>query len=233
VQVKSLTTTMPSVPPRTVDTNSRAGSIAFSLAETILDSSGKYSLAEQTQALSQLNEIAGHSSFRYENTPEGQQVFKARAESPIALRSVEINKSYSKMLFDFTSKTDFKQSEGARFMLDTINSFPPEEQAIIAADQSPGLTVDQWKASIAAQGALNLILEKAEAKGAFDPRKPEAAKDPKVAMAFKILESLLKEKESPKTWLERATAFLKQRDTVEDKVDLSPAAQAYMKDSKI
>jgi hypothetical protein len=204
------------------------------LAETILDASGKYSLAEQTQALSQLNEIVRHSpGFRYDDTPEGQHIFKAQAESRVALRNVEISKSYSKLLAAYPSDPGFKQSEGAKFMLDAINSFSPEDQAILATDQSPGLTVDQWKASITAQGELNLILEKAEAKGAFDPRKPEAAKDPKVAMAFKILESLLKEKESPKTWLERATAFLKQRDAVEDRVDLSPAAQAYIKDSKV
>jgi hypothetical protein len=217
---------------RTAVVNDQTGSTAFSLAETILDSSGKYPLEDQIRAYSQLIEITGQPNFRYDETPEKQLIFKAQAESIIAKRSESIHNVFSKRLIDYTSKTDFKQSEGAKFMLDTINSFPPEEQAILAAGQSPGLTVDQWKASIAAQGELNLILEKAEAKGTFDPRKPEAAKDPKVAMAFKILESLLKEKESPKTWLERATAFLKQRDPVEDRVDLSPAAQAYLQDGK-
>lgn len=125
-----------------------------------------------------------------------------------------------------------------QYTLDEFNSLSAEEQELVAVSQ-PFDSVEELKNWWKAQGALSIIEEDAIAAGKYDPLKSNIAiKDPRLSMAVSLIRTAQRINQTPenmKAWTNKAMAFLdkeglwNKQNPVEDKVDLSETAKAYMR----
>jgi hypothetical protein len=230
MRVSSATPTIVLAPQRTAGLNTEATSRLQNLTETVSDTTGAYSVKDKAEAMSQLNEIRSKWIGDF-TTPEAQLAEKAMTESAFAKNIEQVDHKYGQFLksrYADTNKSTIPSIE-TQANLDYFESLSADDQYAFSTSHG-SLSPDEFRTNLQIQKQLFKIVEDAEAKGTHDSRFPSATKDPKVSMALKLLESMKSGRDEMLAWTERSKAFLNQRSPVVDKVDLSPAAQAYLKD---